>query len=70
MSENHSREQLICIGSAINMEPPAVSRERERDIEGRKQKEREREEAGLLLFIHTKLPAAKRRNASWTAKST
>lgn len=52
------------------MEPPAVSREREREIEGRKQKEREREEAGLLLFIHTKLPAAKRRNASWTAKST
>lgn len=30
MSENQSREQLICIGRAINMEPPAVSRERER----------------------------------------
>lgn len=60
MSENQSREQLICIGRAINMEPPAVSRERER----------ERGEAGVLLFIHTKLPAAKRRNASWTAKST
>lgn len=64
MSENQSREQLICIGSAINMEPPAVSEERERE------RQKTREGAGVLLFIHTKLPAAKRRNASWTAKST
>lgn len=31
MSENQSREQLICIGSAINMELPAVSEETERE---------------------------------------
>jgi len=46
---------------------------RETEEEREREKEREKEifdPYRLLLFIHMKLPAAKRRNASWTAKST
>lgn len=51
------------------MEPPAVA-DRVRLGEKERGENTKKERARLLLFIHTKLPAPKRRNASWTAKST